>query len=88
MRYLLLCILLAGCGSLPEKPESPPAVMTVDRPVTVYEKCPAKMPMEPKWCNAAPEASDEEWLRCELADANLMRGYILELKTSLAVCVD
>lgn len=88
MRWTLLCLLLVvGCNNLAEKPSAPPTVITVDRPVEVYKKCPVTMPNEPKWCVPADD-SDEQWLTCELANAKLMRPYNLELATALRLCAE
>ncbi len=83
----LFLLLVAGCTSLPEKPPVPPQTVTVNKPVTVYKKCPVTMPEAPLWCVPGDD-SDVEWLRCELADMKLARPYIRELETALRLCAE
>lgn len=78
MKSYLLLILLTGCAAIPEK------VQTVNIPVPVYVQCKTDI-TPPELCIPADD-SRVEWLRCELANAEINRAYVKQLEAVLAAC--
>lgn len=76
--WLILCMCLAGCSTIPKAPE----VATV----SVYEPCVGKRPIPPEKANPSDNSASER-VRAMLIDMERIRGYVAELEAVIEGCI-